>query len=89
MVAKCRYGSSTAATVAGARGSYDFDNGHEGGRLGWLLRDAAFLCGEHCQTAKRAAADIEGHSTAAKFSQPGRLRATVDVRASEMKEAAH
>ena len=29
--------------------------------------------GEHCQAAKRAAADIEVHSEAAKFSQPGRL----------------
>jgi hypothetical protein len=29
--------------------------------------------GKHCQAAERAAADIEGHSTAAKFSQPGRL----------------
>jgi hypothetical protein len=38
-----RYGSSTAAPVAGARGSYDSDNGHEGGRFGRLLRDEAFL----------------------------------------------
>jgi len=30
--------------------------------------------GEHRQAAKRAAADIEGHSQAAKFGQPGRLR---------------
>jgi hypothetical protein len=37
----------------------------------------------------RAAADIKGHSTAAKFSQPGRLSASVNVRASEMKEAAN
>jgi hypothetical protein len=36
-------GSSTAAPVAGARGSYGSDNGHEGGRLGRLLRDEAFL----------------------------------------------
>jgi len=39
--------------------------------------------GEHCQAAKRAAADIEGHSEAAKFSQPGRLsdlcRRLIDV----------
>jgi hypothetical protein len=31
--------------------------------------------GEHCQADKRAAADIEGHSEAAKFGQPGRLNA--------------
>jgi hypothetical protein len=31
--------------------------------------------GEYCQAAKRAAADIEGHSEGAKFSQPGRLSA--------------
>jgi hypothetical protein len=42
-VAFCRFGSSTAAPVAGARGSYDSDNGHEGGRLGRLSRDEAFL----------------------------------------------
>jgi hypothetical protein len=35
-VINCRAGS-------GARGSYDFDNGHEGGRLGRLSRDEAFL----------------------------------------------
>jgi hypothetical protein len=29
--------------VAGARGSNDSDNGHEGGRLGRLSRDEAFL----------------------------------------------
>jgi hemerythrin-like domain-containing protein len=29
--------------------------------------------GEHCQAAKRAAADFEGHSEAAKYGQPGRL----------------
>jgi hypothetical protein len=34
---------ATAAPAAGARGSYDSDNGHEGGRLGRLLRDEAFL----------------------------------------------
>jgi hypothetical protein len=61
----------TAAPVAGARGSYDSDNGHEGGRLGRLLRDEVPNRGEHCQAAKRAAADIEGHSDAAKFCQPG------------------
>jgi len=27
--------------------------------------------GEHCQAAERAAADIEGHSTAAELGQPG------------------
>jgi hypothetical protein len=32
---------------------------------------------------------IEGHSEAAKFSQPGRLSASVNVRAREMKEAAN
>jgi hypothetical protein len=37
--------------------------------------------GEHSQAAKRATADIEGHSEAAKFSQPGRLSAIVNVRA--------
>jgi hypothetical protein len=31
------------------------------------------LIGKHCQAAKRAAADLEGHSATAKFSQPGRL----------------
>jgi hypothetical protein len=31
--------------------------------------------GEHRQAAERAAADIEGHPAAAKFSQPGRLSA--------------
>src|SRR5580693_7406144 len=41
MLAKCRYGSSTAAPVAGARGNYGSDNGHEGGRLGWLSHDEA------------------------------------------------
>jgi hypothetical protein len=30
--------------------------------------------GEHRKAAKRAAADIERHSAAAKFSEPGRLR---------------
>jgi hypothetical protein len=30
--------------------------------------------------AKRAAADIEGHSEAAKYGQPGRLNASVDAR---------
>ena len=42
MIAKWRFGSLTAAPVAGARGSYDSDNRHEGG-LGRLLRDEAFL----------------------------------------------
>ena len=32
------FGSSTAAPVAGVRGSYGSDNGHEGGRLGQLSR---------------------------------------------------
>jgi hypothetical protein len=36
-------GSLTAAPVAGARGSYDSDNGHEGGPMGRLSRDEAFL----------------------------------------------
>jgi len=36
--AKRRFGSSTAAPVAGALGSYASDNGHEGGRLGRLSR---------------------------------------------------
>jgi hypothetical protein len=45
--------------------------------------------GEHRQAAKRAAADIEGHSTAAEHGQPGRLSARVNVCASEMKEAAN
>jgi hypothetical protein len=31
--------------------------------------------GEHCQAAKRTAADIEGHPEAAELSQPRRLRA--------------
>jgi hypothetical protein len=31
--------------------------------------------GEHCQAAQRAAADIEGHSTAAELGQPRRLSA--------------
>ncbi len=30
-------------------------------------------CGEHCQAAKRAAADLEGHPEAAEHGQPGRL----------------
>jgi hypothetical protein len=45
--------------------------------------------GEHCQATKRAAANIEGHSEAAKHGQPGRLSASVNVHASEMKEAAN
>ncbi len=36
--------------------------------------------GEHRQAAKRAAADIEGHSAAAKFSQPRRLSAGIGRR---------
>jgi len=35
--------------------------------------------GEHCQAAERPAVVIEGHSTAAKFSQPGRLSLSVKV----------
>jgi hypothetical protein len=39
-----------------------------------LTRDEAFPYGrEHCQAAKRAAADIEIHSEAAKFGEPGWL----------------
>jgi hypothetical protein len=41
--AKRSFGSITAAPVAGARGSYGSDNRHEGGQLGRLLRDEAFL----------------------------------------------
>ena len=42
-----------------------------------LSRDEAFLYrGEHCQAAKRAAADIEGHSATVEHGQPGRLKAT-------------
>jgi hypothetical protein len=40
-----------------------------------LLAFAIFASVEHRQAAERAAADIEGHSEAAKFSQPGRLSA--------------
>jgi hypothetical protein len=36
-------GSPTAAPVAGARGRYGAENGHEGGQLGRLSRDQAFL----------------------------------------------
>jgi hypothetical protein len=36
--------------------------------------------GEHCQAAKRSAADIEGHSKAAKFGQSRRLSAKADGR---------
>jgi hypothetical protein len=36
--------------------------------------------GEHCQIAKRAAADIEGHSAAAELGQPERLSARVNDR---------
>ena len=37
-----------------------------------LSRDEAFLLGrEHCQAAKCAASDIEGHSEAAEHSQSG------------------
>jgi hypothetical protein len=35
-----------------------------------LLSDEAY-CGEHRQTAERAAADIEGHSAAAELGEPG------------------
>jgi hypothetical protein len=38
-----------------------------------LLAFAIFANVEHCQAAKCATADIEGHSEAAKFSQSGRL----------------
>jgi hypothetical protein len=44
------------------------------------VRRGILYRGEHRQAAKRAAADIEGHSTAAKFGQPGRLSASVYVR---------
>jgi|SRR5580658_4836115 hypothetical protein len=40
--------------------------------------------GEHCQTARRAAADIEGHSTAAKFGQSRRLKASVKAADSQL-----
>src|SRR3984957_13269454 len=74
MAAKCRNGSLTAAPVAGARGSYDSDDGHEGGQLGAAIARRGILDrGEHRQAAERAAADIEGHSEAAKFSEPARL----------------
>jgi hypothetical protein len=59
--------------IAGARGSYGSDNGHEGGRLGRLLRDAAFLIAVNIAICRGAAANIEGHSTAAKFDKPRRL----------------
>jgi hypothetical protein len=45
--------------------------------------------GEHCQAAKRAAADLVGHSEAAELGQSGRLSGGLNVRASEMKEAAN
>jgi hypothetical protein len=45
--------------------------------------------GEHRQAAEHVAADIKRHSEAAKFGQPRRLSASVDGRASEMKEAAN
>ena len=35
--------------------------------------------GEHCQAAKRAAADIEGHSATAQFGQPRRLIGSAPV----------
>jgi hypothetical protein len=41
------------------------------------------------QVVRCAAADVEGHSEAAKFGEQGRLSASVNVRASEMKEAAN
>ena len=40
-----------------------------------LTRDEAFLIAVNvAEAVKRAAADIEGHFAAAKFSQPGRLK---------------
>jgi hypothetical protein len=42
-LADVRTGSSTAAPVAGARGNYNSDNGHDDGQLGRLSRDEAFL----------------------------------------------
>jgi hypothetical protein len=41
----------------------------------WLIKCLLFS-----QNADRAAADIEGHSTTAKFSQPGRLTGNAQVR---------
>ena len=38
------------------------------------------FCGEHCQATERATADIKGHSEAAEYSQPGRLRRVGNVR---------
>ena len=52
-----------------------------------LSRDEAFLIAVNI--AKRAAADIEGHSAATEYGEPRRLSASVDVRACEMKEAAN
>lgn len=45
--------------------------------------------GERRQAAKRAPADIERHSAAAKFGQPGRLSVSINVRASGMNDAAN
>ena len=50
-----------------------------------LASDIHFPAGQG-DAAERAAADIEGHSTAAKFSGPG---LSVNDRASAMKEAAN
>jgi hypothetical protein len=49
-----------------------------------VARRGASDRGEHRQAAKRAAVDIERHSEAAKFGQPGRLSASLNVRASEI-----
>jgi hypothetical protein len=46
------------------------DQGRNGRRLSHLVG--------HCQASNCAAADIEGHSEAAKFSQPGRSSASVN-----------
>jgi hypothetical protein len=82
-------GSLTAAPVAGARGSYDSDDGHEVGRLGAAIaRRAVPYRGEHRQATERAPADIEGHSEAAEYGELRRLSASANIRASEMKEAA-
>jgi hypothetical protein len=43
-----------------------------------MSRDEAFLIAVNiAKAAKRAAADIAGHSAAAEFSQPGRLSAVI------------
>jgi hypothetical protein len=68
---KYRSGSSTAAPVAGARVSYHSDNGTKAEDWSGCHSTRRTYRGEHRQAAERAAADIEGHSEAAKFSQPG------------------